>query len=123
MPLKDPKKRKEYHSKYMKEVWYPKNKERHLSFVRRNKKAVTEFIEQYKKERSCIDCGFRGKEFPYVLDFDHLNGGMSKRFTIGSWSQSVLSIDAIKKEIEKCELVCANCHRKRTFANKHHKKS
>ena len=123
MPLKDPERRKEYHSKYMKEVWYPKNKERHISYVRRNKRVVTEFIEKYKRDRTCIDCGFPGKDFPYVLDFDHLDGGMSKKFTIGSWSQSVLSIDAIKKEIEKCELVCANCHRKRTFAKKYHKKS
>lgn len=118
MPHKDPERRKEYHSKYMKEVWYPKNKEKHISYVRRNKRQITEFIEAYKQERSCMDCGFLGKDFPYVLDFDHLDGGISKKFTIGSWSQSVLSIEAIKKEIEKCELVCANCHRKRTFSKK-----
>lgn len=123
MPLKDPEKRKEYHAQYMKEVWYPKNKDKHISYVRRNKKRVMEFIEQYKKERCCVDCGFKGEEFPYVLDFDHLNEGSTKKFNIGSWSQTVLSIEAIEKEISKCELVCANCHRKRTFAMKHLKKS
>lgn len=116
MPLKDPNKRKEYHAKYMKEVWYPKNKEKHISFVRRNKKQVAEFIDEYKRKGSCTDCGFQGKKFPYVLDFDHLNDGLNKRFTIGSWSQAVLSISAIEQEMAKCELVCANCHRIRTFS-------
>ncbi|MDQ1299556.1 MAG: hypothetical protein QG636_224 [Patescibacteria group bacterium] len=118
MPHKDPERAKEYHAKYMKEVWYPKNKEKHLAYVRRNKQRVTAFIAAYKKDRSCTDCGFSGKEFPFVLDFDHLDGGLSKKFTIGSWSHSVLSIEAIEKEIEKCELVCANCHRIRTFSKK-----
>jgi hypothetical protein len=115
MPHKDPAKQKAYHAKYMKEVWYPKNKEKHISFVRRNKQQVTDFIQEYKRAGSCADCGFSGKEHPYVLDFDHLQGGTTN---IGSWSHSVLSIKAITMEMEKCELVCANCHRKRTFKNK-----
>ncbi len=118
MPHKDPERAREHHAKYMKEVWYPKNKEKHLSYVRRNKEGVRLFIEEYKKSRSCTDCGFSGKEFPYVLDFDHLNEGTAKEFTIGSWAHSVLSIEAIEREIEKCELVCANCHRIRTFSEK-----
>jgi len=123
MAHKDPVRRKEYHAKYMKEVWYPKNKEKHISYVRRNKRRVTEFIEQYKRARSCVDCGFSGREFPYVLDFDHIDSSVVKKFNVGSWSHSVLSIEAIKREIEKCELVCANCHRKRTFSEKRRLKS
>jgi hypothetical protein len=118
MPLKDVAKRKKYHAQYMKEIWYPKNKKKHLRYVKRNKKRVSDFIEQYKRKSVCADCGFSGKEFPYVLDFDHKNNGSSKEFTIGSWAHSVLSITAIQKEIEKCEVVCANCHRIRTFASK-----
>lgn len=116
MPLTDPEKRKKYHQRYMREVWYPKNKKRHATYVRRNKLRVAEFIEGYKKARACIDCGFSGKKHPYVLDFDHLPAKYAKRFTIGSWSHSVLSVEAVKQEIEKCELVCANCHRIRTFS-------
>jgi hypothetical protein len=101
----------------MKEVWYPKNKQKHLTFVRRNKDRVTLFIDEYKRKGSCADCGFPGKEFPYVLDFDHRKDS-GKRFNIGSWSHSVLSIEAVTREIEKCELVCANCHRIRMFSEK-----
>ncbi len=100
MAHKDPIRRKEYHAKYMKEVWYPKNKEKHISYVRRNKDIVANFIEQYKRERSCIDCGFSGKEYPYVLDFDHVDRQAAKKFNIGSWSRTVLSIDAIEREIQ-----------------------
>ena len=99
----------------MREVWYPKNKEKHVSFVKRNKLRVKKFIEEYKRKRSCADCGFSGDKFPYVLDFDHAKGA-AKKFNIGSWSHTVLSIQAIEREIEKCELVCANCHRIRTFS-------
>jgi hypothetical protein len=55
----------------------------------------------------CADCG---ETDPVVLEFDHLG---DKRFTIGvairdrNW-QSVL------EEMAKCEVVCANCHRRRT---------
>ena len=116
MPHTDPEKRRDYHAKYMKEVWYPKNTGKHVAYVKRNKVRVAEFIESYKRERECADCGFSGKEFPYVLDFDHIRGGTQKKFNIGSWSRSVLSVEAITREIEKCQLVCANCHRIRTFA-------
>ncbi len=116
MPLKDLNKRKRYHAQYMKEVWYPKNKKKHLGYVKRNKLRVAKFIEAYKKTRQCVDCGFSGKKFPYVLDFDHANNAGMKQFNVGNWSRSVLSIEAIVREIEKCELVCANCHRIRTFS-------
>ena len=118
MTLKDPERRREYHARYMKEVWYPKNRKKHIGYVNRNKEKVIEFIERYKRGRQCADCGFSGKAFPYVLDFDHKNRGVSKEFNIGSWRRSVLSIKAVQREIEKCELVCANCHRIRTFSRK-----
>src|ERR1700740_2047870 len=115
MPLKDPVKRKKYHAQYMKEVWYPKNKKKHVSYVKKNKQRIAEFLNQYKRIHQCVDCGFSGKQYPYVLDFDHLPNKLAKRFNVGSWSHSVLSIEAVAREMEKCELVCANCHRIRTF--------
>jgi hypothetical protein len=117
MPLKNPEERRKYHAKYMKEVWYPKNRKRHMAYVRKNTQRVVAFIEQYKKARKCMDCGFSGAQFPFVLDFDHLQGH-TKRFNVGSWRHAALSIGAIEREIAKCELVCANCHRIRTFTSK-----
>ena len=118
MPLKDLQKRKKYQDTYNKNVWYPQNKAKHLANIKRNKEKTKKFIEEYKRTQKCIDCGFSGQDFPYVLDFDHIQEVGTKRFTIGSWSHSVISLHTIKQEIKKCELVCANCHRIRTFRYK-----
>jgi hypothetical protein len=51
------------------------------------------------------------------MDFDHVRG--EKRYTIGSLCGSNLSLDYLAEEISKCDVVCSNCHRLRTFARKH----
>lgn len=61
------------------------------------------------KSVPCKDCG---QNFPpYVMDFDHVSG--IKKFSIankvgGTWK-------ALTEEIAKCEVVCSNCHRIRTW--------
>jgi hypothetical protein len=62
-----------------------------------------------KQEMGCIDCGYDTNTV--ALDFDHVNG--NKLFAIG---QDILrSIKSIQRELEKCVVRCANCHRIRTF--------
>lgn len=57
-----------------------------------------------------MDCGGR---FPaFIMDFDHVRGikiADVSRFRCGrlAWSR-------LQAEVEKCEVVCANCHRVRT---------
>ena len=113
MPYKDITKRKERHKKYMREIWYPKNREKHIGYVDRIKKKISDFILDYKQNNKCTDCGFMGKEYPEVLEFDQI--GNNKEFNISTFYQQTSNMDKVKKEIEKCELVCANCHRIRTF--------
>lgn len=62
------------------------------------------------KANPCVDCG--GKFHPAAMDFDHC--GVKK---LGGVARLVVSasFDRIKAEIDKCELVCANCHRVRTY--------
>lgn len=61
---------------------------------------------EYKGGR-CVDCG---GIFPACCyDFDHLR---DKKFELG-WSMG-RRIDVLKAEADKCDLVCANCHRIRT---------
>jgi hypothetical protein len=48
-----------------------------------------------------------------VLDFDHVSG--EKVSTIGKMLQENISWAKIHAEIEKCNVLCANCHRKRTY--------
>lgn len=64
-------------------------------------------VYDLKESTPCADCG---GYFPhYVMDYDHLPG-TEKSFGVSRQSNFAL----IKAEIEKCELVCANCHRVRT---------
>lgn len=85
--------------------YYAKNKEKHCKRVRKvidNKKAA---VAKYKKDKGCNRCGYN--EHSAALQFHHLNPN-EKDFTIaGSWS---LPLDEIFKEINKCEVLCANCH-------------
>lgn len=98
-------------------AWYknyyddvPKERERLLLKNKETRNKIRDKIKRIKEETPCTDCG---NYFPYfVMDFDHQR---NKKFTISnsiyskSWSE-------IEKEIEKCELVCANCHRIRTHS-------
>lgn len=111
MPYRDPEKHRQNHKRYMREVWYPKNKKKHISYVNRLKQKILEYICEYKKMRSCIDCGFCGGEYPQVLEFDHVG---KKSFNLADFKRKTSSLNRIKTEISRCELVCANCHRIRT---------
>lgn len=67
------------------------------------------YVDAYKIEHGCTDCGYNAH--PAALDFDHLPGTL-KLYTIRA-GQS-LGWKALLAEIEKCEVVCSNCHRIRT---------
>jgi len=73
-----------------------------------------QFIDDYKLARGCTDCGWA--DHPKALEFDHLPG-VEKRTEIARMvSQTgAYSLDDIKAEMAKCEVVCANCHRIRTY--------
>ncbi len=67
------------------------------------------FIARVKSFLSCVDCG---ESDPRVLDFDHVRG--VKKNNVSDMASGAYSISRIKKEIRKCEVRCANCHRKAT---------
>lgn len=69
-------------------------------------------LREYKKKLFCIDCGFSGKDYPGVLDFDHVRGVKISNINI---MKATASFEKVMKEIKKCEVVCANCHRIRTI--------
>jgi hypothetical protein len=83
------------------------NKARH----KRNKEKLAVWLAAYKVEQGCADCGY--SQHPAALDFDHLPG-TEKKFDISQFRSHVSSLPALMREIEKCEVVCANCHRIRT---------
>jgi hypothetical protein len=101
------KKCKKKHSKTYRER-HPEQKQRP-----ENKKKIyldrRIFVLSYLLEHPCVDCG---ETDPVLLDFDHVRGTKIANISrMVSWNSST---EAIKKEIVKCEVRCANCHRKKT---------
>ena len=70
-------------------------------------------IDDYKLERGCVDCGWR--LHPRALEFDHLPGSVKVANIASMISRTQYSIEQIRAEMAKCEVVCANCHRIRTY--------
>lgn len=92
---------------------YQKNKE---SYVQRSTsrrathvKASKEYVDQYLKEHPCVDCS---EADPIVLEFDHVIG--EKKMNLSDMILQGYGLGTIKDEISKCEIRCANCHRKIT---------
>ncbi len=65
-------------------------------------------ILQYLQKHSCVDCG---ENDPNVLEFDHIEG---KRRSITQIVLDGVAWERIMEEITRCEVRCANCHRKKT---------
>jgi hypothetical protein len=81
------------------------------SYLTRNLRAYAERrqIILEAKSRPCADCGV---QYPYyVMDFDHRDGRL-KELPLNSVHR--VTKRAILREIEKCGVACANCHRERT---------
>lgn len=90
---------------------YEANKAAYFRRNRLNRKQIRarniEKLVAYLKEHPCVDCGMSDVR---VLEFDHLR---DKTFEI-SRKLSDLSWEGLLLEIAKCDVVCANCHRRRT---------
>lgn len=79
--------------------------------VRRYRKRNLEYTKKVK-DKPCADCGQR---FPhYVMDFDHRDGE-EKEANVANLAAAPYSLARLKKEISKCDVVCSNCHRERTY--------
>ena len=63
-----------------------------------------------KKTKPCTDCA---RSYPpYIMQFDHVRG--VKRASVSRLVSRGASFTTLDAEIEKCDLVCANCHLERT---------
>lgn len=90
---------------------YAANRQRYIDLEAKRKRARVQkrmrYLLDYFQANPCVDCG---EGDPLVLEFDHVRAkcfdicrGLPER----NW-------ESILEEIAKCEVVCANCHRRRT---------
>lgn len=105
MPYKDPEKQKAAQRRY-----YEENKQKYIDSVRDRRQKCRLYVIQVKDNAECADCE---ETFPhYIMDFDHVSG--KKVGNISDLAREG-SMELLLKEIAKCDLVCSNCHRHRTW--------
>jgi hypothetical protein len=92
--------------------WYAKNfdrlRESKNKRIRDAKKRNGLYVFQYLKNHPCVDCG---ESDPIVLEFDHQH---SKERNVSDLLRGSYSLKKVILEIDKCEVRCANCHRRKT---------
>ena len=94
-----------------KQEHYAANRQRYINAAQNRKREVIAervgFLLEYFRDHPCLDCG---ETDPVVLEFDHLR---DKEFGISSGLRD-RNRQSVLDEIAKCDVVCANCHRRRT---------
>lgn len=106
---------RQYHCKECSRLYirshYNKRRKYYLEkALKRNKKVRNEirnYLRQYLNIHSCADCG---EADPIVLEFDHLSDKMA---TISEMHRNY-TLEQVKQEVKKCQIRCANCHRRKT---------
>lgn len=104
--------------KELRQKSYKDNRDYYLSYEKthapQRRKERRDFIIRFKEGKPCADCK---QIFPhYVMDFDHLPQ-FKKEIKIGQQG-NYHSEATLLKEFAKCDLVCSNCHRIRTWNRK-----
>ncbi len=109
MPYKDKEKQLAAQRRY-----YAENKAKVFASQNSKRNKWRKYIQEVKESSPCMDCGI---QYPhYVMDFDHVRGVKVGNISTGLGTFS--SFEKLLEEIAKCEVVCANCHRHRTFMRK-----
>lgn len=95
-----------YHTERMR-AWRAANPERSNRNWTQQRLRKKKWLEHYKLERGCSRCP---EHDPVCLDFHHRNP-YEKEMTI-SLGIARASLHRLQNEIAKCDILCANCHRK-----------
>jgi hypothetical protein len=91
--------------------YYATHRQAELERVKRRQQATLAFLRDLRRV-PCDDC----KEMfpPHMMDFDHRDPS-KKLFTIAGAHAVLMPRDKLIAEVEKCDVVCANCHALRTY--------
>ena len=102
---------KSCHREYVKEH-YNENKKEYIDRAKLSKKVYVkrnqEFLSEIKDKLKCSECF---EDHPAVLDFHHIDP-IYKEKNVSRMIYDGVSIKNIEKEIDKCIVLCSNCHRK-----------
>ena len=108
MPYKNPEAAKAAKARH-----YQKNKALYLGKAQEARQVREQYVFDLKSTTACVDCNTI--YHPCQMQYDHINDDK-----VASVSDLIRysTLAAVKLEISKCELVCANCHMMRTWLRK-----
>jgi hypothetical protein len=93
-------------------AWYRRNKELMMQKQRDTRKELRRwFREEVLADAKCSRCN---ENHPATFDFHHIDPS-TKEFSLSEMSDKKFSKERVLKELDKCEILCANCHRKHHF--------
>ncbi|HSI20566.1 MAG TPA: hypothetical protein VLA04_02560 [Verrucomicrobiae bacterium] len=90
-------------------LWYYRNVEHAKAKVLARRMELVRFIEEIKANLSCEVCG---ENHPRCLDFHHRDPAQKKALIGGIARKKSWKKERIIEEINKCSVLCSNCHRK-----------
>lgn len=91
-------------------------KECHKNYVKKKYEERKEVVESIKTKCGCAKCGDKRG---YVLDYHHIDPSI-KEANISRITSNNNHMDTIQQEIDKCVVLCANCHREFHFLEHEH---
>jgi hypothetical protein len=123
-------KNKDGHTSYCRECVSAANKRRYSARSHEVRQRLQVFNKKLKDEKArkvfeylqthpCVDCGERD---PVVLEFDHRDSATKLR-NVAQMIEARYAWDKIMTEIKKCDVRCANCHRRKTSKQFGHRRS
>jgi acetylornithine/succinyldiaminopimelate/putrescine aminotransferase len=116
MPHKNIDERREYARSYGRD-YYKRNRQHLLAKQAEKNKRLREkqrqWLIDYKKGLACVRCG---ENHPATLQFHHRNYE-EKEFEIALYTTLGISKARLLAEIEKCDVICANCHAKEHWSH------
>ena len=93
---------------------YNRNVAMYVKKAADSRKRIKDFLDNYKSTHPCTRCS---ENDPVCLEFHHTDP-KAKEIEVSRCVLMGWSIKRILKEIAKCIILCANCHKKEHFKNK-----
>ena len=87
--------------------------------TREHRIKMRSWVSEYKLKRGCKRCGFKA-EIPAQLHLDHRDPSTKTKNGNGRAYEPSWRRECIQEEINKCDVLCANCHAFKTFTNNEH---
>lgn len=115
MPWKNPEDHQEELRAYRR-AWYAKNADHAKSKAAQRRREGKAWLLERRKTLKCERCG---EDHVATLDFHHRDP-QEKDIEVATAAHQGWSIDRLEAEIAKCEVLCANCHRKLHFDLRNH---